>query len=60
MFSAFKRMTGRGVADGNQLNVGNGPNSTPSGLTAMSVSLQKRLVSKGVHYNSKCKLNMFS
>ncbi|ODM96397.1 Rab-like protein 6 [Orchesella cincta] len=53
MFSAFKRMTGRGVAEGQQ-NGGNGTSSsTPPGLTAMSVSLQKRLVSKGVHYNMK-------
>lgn len=53
MFSAFKRMTGRGLADGVQQNLGNGVNATPPGLTAMSVSLQKRLVSKGVHYNSE-------
>ncbi|CAL8123015.1 unnamed protein product [Orchesella dallaii] len=53
MFSAFKRMTGRGVGEGQQ-SVGNGTSiSTPPGLTAMSVSLQKRLVSKGVHYNMK-------
>lgn len=53
MFSAFKRMAGRGVPEGTQPTVGNGINATPPGLTAMSVSLQKRLVSKGVHYNSK-------